>query len=245
MRRFVVALLAVTAVSATAANAADLGLNVPLRTAPVATPFTWTGCYLGGHAGAGWGFTKWANTADTVAFGDLAPGQGYSQTDAGFIGGGQVGCNYQALEWVFGIEGTFAGSTIKGNVNNTLFGVADDIFTTKIDSIATATGRLGYAWNNWLFYGKAGYAGGQVKFSVSDAVGPATGSGSDSHWQNGWTVGGGVEYALTANWIAGVEYDYADLLTTTYNVAGASPGVYTFNVHPQIHEVLARLSYKF
>jgi outer membrane immunogenic protein len=244
MRRFVVALLGVTALSATAANAADMGLKVPLRTAPVATPFTWTGCYLGGHAGAGWAYSDWTNTADTVAFGDLVAGQGYSQTNAGFVGGGQIGCNYQALEWVFGIEGTFAGSTFKGNVNNTAFGVADDIFTTKIDSIATATGRLGYAWNNWLFYGKAGYAGGHVKFSVSDTVGPATGSGSASNWQNGWTVGGGLEYALTANWIVGVEYDYVDLLTATYDVAGGA-GIYTFDVHPQIHEVLARVSYKF
>jgi outer membrane immunogenic protein len=243
MRRFVVALLGVTALSV-AANAADLPVRAPFYPAPVAAPFTWTGCYLGGHVGAGWAYTNWTNTADTTAFGDLLPGQGYSQTDAGFVGGGQIGCNYQAGEWVYGIEGTFAGTTIKGDVANTVFGAADDVFTTKINSIATATGRLGYAWNNWLFYGKAGYAGGDVKFSVADTVG-IIGSGSDSHWHNGWTVGGGVEYALTPNWIVGVEYDYVDLLTKTYNVAGASPGVYNFDVHPQIHEVLARISYKF
>jgi outer membrane immunogenic protein len=242
MRRVVIALLGVTALSV-AANAADLPVRAPFAPAPVAAPFTWTGCYLGGHAGAGWAYTNWSNTTNTTAFGDLAAGQGYSQTNAGFVGGGQIGCNYQALDWVFGVEGTFAGSTIKGNVNNTLFGVADDVFTTKIDSIATATGRLGYAWNNWLFYGKVGYAGGEVKFSVSDTVG-ITGSGSSSNWQNGWTVGGGVEYALTANWIAGVEYDYIDLLTKSYDVGGGA-GVYAFDVHPQIHQVLARLSYKF
>lgn len=243
MRRVVIALLGATALSV-AANAADLPVRAPFAPVPVAAPFTWTGCYLGGHIGAGWAFTKWANTANTVAFGDLTPGQGYSQTDSGFIGGGQLGCNYQAAEWVFGVEGTFAGSTIKGNVNNTLFGAADDVFTTKVNSIATATGRLGYAWNNWLFYAKGGYAGGQVKFSVSDTVAPA-GSGSSTHWQNGWTVGGGIEYALTPNWIVGLEYDYVDLLTKNYNVAGTAAGVYTFDVHPRVHEALARLSYKF
>jgi outer membrane immunogenic protein len=243
MRRFVVALLGVTALSATAANAADLGLKVPLRTAPAAVAYNWTGCYLGGHAGGGWSVTNWTNTTNSTAFGDLAPGQGYRQTDGGFVGGGQIGCNYQVDHWVFGIEGTFAGSTFKGDVANTVFGVADDIFTTKIESIATGTGRVGYAWNNWLLYAKGGYAGGEVRFSVSDTVG-ITGAGSGSNWQNGWTVGGGVEYGLTPNWILGVEYDYVDLLTKSYDVGGGA-GVYAFDVHPQIHEILARLSYKF
>jgi outer membrane immunogenic protein len=244
MYRFVVALLGVTALSATAANAADLGLKVPLRTAPLAVGYNWTGCYLGGHAGGGWSVTDWTNVANTTAFGDLAPGQGFQKTDGGFVGGGQIGCNYQVNRWVLGIEGTFAGSTFKGDVANTVFGGADDVFTTKVESIATVTGRVGYAWNNWLLYAKGGYAGGEVRFSVSDTVG-VTGSGSGSSWQNGWTVGGGLEYGLTPNWILGVEYDYVDLLTKNYNVAGASAGVYTFDVHPQIHEILARLSYKF
>jgi outer membrane immunogenic protein len=244
MRRFVVAFLGVAAASVTAANAADLGLKAPLRTAPVALQYNWTGCYLGGHAGGGWAVTDWTNTINTTAFGDLAPGQGFRQTDGGFIGGGQIGCNYQVNEWVFGIEGSFSGSTFKGNVANSVFGSADDIFTTRIESIATVTGRVGYAWQNWLFYAKGGYAGGEVKFSVSDTVGANQGAGSASSWQNGWTVGGGVEYGLTPNWILGLEYDYVDLLTKNYNVSGGT-ALYTFDVHPQIHEVLARLSYKF
>jgi outer membrane immunogenic protein len=244
MRRFFVALLSATAMSAVAAHAADLPTKAPAFV-PAPVMYNWTGCYIGGHAGAGWARTEATNTADTTLFGDMIPGDGFSQTNNGFVGGGQVGCNYQVSQFVFGIEGTFAGSTINGDFANTVFGAADDVFTTKINSIATVTGRLGYAFNNWLFYAKGGYAGADVKFSVSDTVGPSTGSGSDTHWQSGWVAGGGIEYGLTANWILGVEYNYIDLQTNSYNVAGGAAGVYTFDVHPKIQTVVARLSYKF
>jgi outer membrane immunogenic protein len=245
MRRFVVAFLG-AALSASAVNAADLGLRTPALVVPVATPaYNWSGCYLGAHAGGGWSRTDWINTASTAGFGDLLPGEGFRQTSGGFIGGGQVGCNYQVNTWVFGLEGSFSGSTFKGNAVNTVFGPpADDVFTTRVESLATVTGRVGYAWQNWLFYAKGGYAGGQVKFSVSDTIGPAVGAGSSSNWQNGWTAGGGVEYGLTPNWIVGVEYNYVDLLTKSYEVGGGA-GLYTFDVHPRIHEILARISYKF
>jgi outer membrane immunogenic protein len=246
MRRVVVAFVGVTALSF-AANAADLSIRRPFYKAPepiVVAAYSWTGCYIGGHLGGGWQVTDWTNTVNSTAFGDLAPGQGYRQTDGAFIGGGQLGCNYQVDHWVFGVEGTFAGATIKDDVNNTAFGIADDVFTTKIDSLATATGRVGYAWDNWLVYAKGGYASGDVKFSVSDTIGAAVGAGSSSNWQNGWTVGGGVEYGVTPNWIVGVEYDHMDLLSKNYDVGGGA-GVYAFDVHPQIHQVVARLSYKF
>ena len=245
MRRFVVVHLSATVMSGGAANAADLPMKAPVYAPPVPLQYNWTGCYLGGQLGGGWARTPFSNTASTAAFGDLIPGEGFRQTDGGFIGGGQLGCNYQTGAWVFGLEGTFAGSTFKGNVANTSFGARDDIFTTKIESIATVTGRIGYAADNWLFYAKGGYGGGEVKFSVSDTVGPATGAGSGSNWQNGWTVGGGVEYGLTPNWILGLEYDFVDLQTKNYNVAGAAAGIYAFDVHPQIQEILARISYKF
>jgi outer membrane immunogenic protein len=245
MHRFVIALLGATAMSIAAANAADMPVKAPIAPAPVAIPYNWSGCYIGGHAGAGWARTEWNNTADTAAFGDLSPGEGFTQTNSGFVGGGQLGCNYQVNQWVFGIEGTFAGTSIEGDLTNNVFGTGlDDVFTTKINSVATVVGRLGYAWDNWLLYAKGGYAGADVEFSVSDVVG-ITGSGSETTWHNGWTVGAGLEYGLTPNWILGVEYDYIDLQSKSYNVAGTAAGVYTFDVTPRIHELLARISYKF
>lgn len=245
MRRLIVALLGVTVLGSVTANAADMPTKAPVVRAPPVVMYNWTGCYIGGHVGGGWARTEWTNTANTTLFGDLSPGNGFTQTKSGFIGGGQLGCNYQVNQFVFGIEGTFAGSTIKGTLNNTTFGAGDDIFENKVNSIATVTGRIGYAFNNWLPYIKGGWAGANNKFSVSDTAGANQGSGSETKWHNGWTVGAGLEYGLTPNWILGIEYDYIGLQSKSYNVAGASAGVYTFDVKPRIHEVLVRLSYKF
>jgi outer membrane immunogenic protein len=242
MRRILIALLSATAVGAVSANAADLPLKA--SPAPVVTVYNWTGCYVGAHLGGGWANTSWSNTANTTAFGDMTAGQNLSADNGGFIGGGQLGCNYQMQNFVFGIEGTFAGSTIKGDTNNTSFGAADDVFTNQVTAIATVVGRLGYAWDNWLVYAKGGYAGGEVKFSVSDSVG-ITGAGSDSSWQSGWTLGGGVEYGFTPNWIFGLEYSYIDLGTTNYQVSGSAATSYAFDVKTNIHEVVARVSYRF
>lgn len=246
MKRILLATVGLTALGiTTSAVAADLPRAMPVK-APVAVPyFSWTGCYLGGHAGVGWAKTSWTNTLNTTAFGDMVPGQGFSDTDAGFIGGGQIGCNYQMGQWVFGLEGTLSGSTIKGTLTNTVFGAADDVFEHKLDALATITGRIGYAWDHWLLYAKGGWAGGHVGFSVSDTVGGNQGAGSASSWHSGWTLGAGVEYAMTANWIVGLEYDYISLNAKSYNVGGAG-GSYVFDVKPRdIHAVLARVSYKF
>ena len=179
-------------------------------------------------------------------FGHLDPGEGFAYTYDGFIGGGQVGCNYQINQWVLGVEGTFAGATIKGDAAD-LAVLNDDVFTTKINSLATVTARIGYAWNNVLLYAKGGYAGANVQFSVSDTCcvgGSPMGAGSATHWQSGWTIGTGLEYGLTPNWIIGVEYNYVDLGSANYEVGGSS-GSYAFDVKTRIQEVLGRVSYKF
>lgn len=244
MHRFAVALLGATLLGGVSANAADLPVKAPVYVAP--PMYNWSGCYIGGHAGAGWARTEWTNTANTTLFGDLSPGEGFTQTKSGFVGGGQLGCNYQVNQWVFGIEGTFSGTSIKGSLTNTVFGAGfDDVFETRVNSILTVTGRIGYAFNNWLPYIKGGYAGASNKFSVSDTAGVNQGAGNETKWHNGWTIGGGLEYGLTQNWIVGLEYNYIGLQSKNYNVTGGAAGLYAFDVKPRIHEVLARLSYKF
>ena len=89
-------------------------------------------------------------------------GEGFAYTHNGFIGGGQVGCNHQINQWVLGVEGTFAGTTIKGDAADLAI-LNDDVFATKINSLATVTARIGYAWNNVLLYAKGGYAGANVQ----------------------------------------------------------------------------------
>ena len=248
MHYFRIAALATVAVTGFSfvASAADMPTKAPVYRAPMATTYNWSGCYIGLNAGGGWARTEFINTANTTAFGHLDLGEGFAYSYDGFVGGGQIGCNFQFNQWVFGVEGTFEGSSIKGDANNLAI-LNDDIFTTKISSLATVTGRIGYAWNNVLLYAKGGYAGARVQFSVSDTCcvgGSPMGAGSQSDWQSGWTVGTGLEYGLTPNWIIGVEYNYIDLGTANYEVGGGL-GSYAFDVKPRIQTVLGRVSYKF
>src|SRR6516225_6822764 len=101
------------------AYAADLAR--PVYKAPPPPPplpvFSWTGCYIGGHIGGGWGHK-------TVSAPTLAPGISVSGNTSGFLGGGQVGCDYQfAPNWVVGIEGAGSAGDINGDINATIFGV--------------------------------------------------------------------------------------------------------------------------
>ena len=115
----------------------------------------------------------------------------------------------------------------------------------RTDWMATVTDRAGIAVNNNLFYVKGGYAGVNNRLSVADAV-PTTGSGSQTQWHHGWTVGAGWEYGITANWIVGFEYDYSAFESKNYQLAGAAVGSYAFDAKPRdIQSAVVRLSYKF
>jgi len=236
------------ALGAGAASAADLAAR-PYTKAPafVDSIYNWGGFYIGGHIGGATTNEEWINSANTTAFGDLSPGQGFRQRGTGVFGGGQMGYNWQASNYVFGLEGTISGLDNKGTVLNNVFGVGlDDRFSWRTDWMATITGRAGYAVANNLFYVKGGYAGVNNRLSVTDVLPPVTGSGSQTQWHNGWTIGAGWEYGITQNWIVGLEYDYAAFERKSYQLAGASPGTYTFDTKPRdIQSAVVRLSYKF
>ena len=123
-------------------------------------------------------------------------------------------------------------------------------YSTRVRWQATATPRVGYAWNNWLFYGKGGLAAGGIDVSTARLSGGGIGAAlSASQQRAGWTAGAGVEWAYASNWIAGLEYDYVDF--GTQNFAGATSdnaGLGRFvseNVRVKYSEVLGRISYKF
>ena len=241
---------AALAFAATLGTGAAYGADLPAWPTKAPPPlayaaYNWAGFYVGGNVGASQSNEVWRNTANTTAFGDLAPGQGFSQQNAGVFGGGQMGYNWQASNYIVGVEGTLSAMDNHGTVLNTAFGARDDRFSWRTNWMATATVRAGFAVNNNLFYAKGGYAGVDSHMSVSDTVPPAVGSGADTRWHNGWTVGAGWEYAITQNWIAGLEYDYAAFQTNTYQL-GTPVGVYSFEAKPRdIQSVVARLSYKF
>jgi len=246
MRNKLIAAFACTTalVSTGAASAADLAAR-PYTKAPayIEPLFNWTGLYVGGHIGGAWTNEQFINNGNGGGFGDLAPGQGFRQRNSGVMGGAQIGYNWQANNYVFGMEGTISGLDNKGSFRNTVFGPANDVFSWRANVLATVVGRAGFAVQNNLFYVKGGYAGVNNRLSVTDPV--VTGTGGQTHWANGWTVGAGWEYGITRNWIVGLEYNYAAFGGQTYQLGGTA-ATYTFDAKPRdIQWAVVRASYKF
>src|SRR5262245_13634359 len=243
MKRALLCGVALAALTVAPALAADLRAPVYKGPPPPAPMWSWTGCYIGGHIGGGYAGTENTNTVNTTAFGDFLPGQGYANNSSGWIGGGHLGCNYQIARWVIGIEGSYDGADIKRDYASP-FGGGDDVYTNKITAVASVVGRLGWAFDSYLFYGKAGWAGARATLSVVDGIAP-TGAGSDRLWHIGFTFGTGFEYAFTRNWIAGLETNYYRFESKTYEIGGGA-GLYTFNSRPRdMWTFLGRLGFKF
>jgi outer membrane immunogenic protein len=196
------------AISTSAAFAADL--EVPLKAAPVAPPFTWTSCYAGLQAGGGFGQTSLTDSFGTIA---LAGGTGFTSANTGIDGyllGGQIGCDYQfGSNWVVGFEGSAGWGNISGNTTVAIPGVPGDSlnFTENTDLLTSVTARIGYAWNDWLLYAKGGAAWTGNRYSASDTAG-ALFAFDGLETRLGWTAGAGIEWAFSRNWSVKLEYDY-------------------------------------
>ncbi len=186
--------------------AADLATKAPIYApAPV---WSWTGFYLGGHVGAGWGTTESTLTGITGA---VIPGSFpiAQNSRSGFLGGGQLGYNWQSGWAVFGVQGDIAGMDVKGTTP-CLGGGAS--CTAKSDWLATVTGRFGgVVADRTLVYVKGGAAWMHTDHTFGVAVlGPGGFSASTSTTAFGWLLGLGAEYAFDRNWSAFIEYNYID-----------------------------------
>jgi outer membrane immunogenic protein len=221
MKKSVFVGLAFAAMLAGSAAAADLAPVPVYRALPTVVPYyTWTGCYVGGNAGGVWVHKEWYNSIafPTLTVGALtipaAPGGvGFgTHTASGGIGGLQGGCNYQIGTWVFGLQGDYDWTSATGdNVNTVLAGLTD---RSSIQSLASVTARVGYAWDRFLLYAKAGGAWERDNYSI---VVTATGAplSTASEQRAGWTVGVGGEYAFF-DWLTSfVEYDFYGFGTET------------------------------
>jgi outer membrane immunogenic protein len=201
------------------AAAADMPVKMPVKAPIVVPPYNWTGLYVGLNAGYSWG--KQDNSLQTPG-GAIIGGNSNSDKINGFIGGGQIGYNWQINQWVLGLEGDFQGSGQKGNGT---FGIpgfdpcapvavcpvpASVVgYTDKLDWFGTVRGRIGYAFDRWLPYLTGGWAFGHGTISGTSAGG-IVGTFSGSNTYSGWTVGAGLEWALTDYWSAKAEYLYID-----------------------------------
>jgi len=217
-----------------AAQAADLPTKAPVYKAQPAY-FNWTGFYIGINGGGAWGHTDWRYNF---------PGSPGVHTFAdhrthGALFGGTVGYNWQfSSPWVLGVEADFDWADINGSTScpNPAFSCQ-----SKIRSLGTARGRLGYAVDRVLFYGTGGLAFGDVRIqTVTIPGGVVAGS---SHESVGWSAGAGIEWAIVNNWSFKVEYLHYDL--GTHNFLVDAPAAQNVDALERGNIIRAGLNWRF
>jgi outer membrane immunogenic protein len=205
-----------------AAVAADIPLPAPPLIA-ISPIYDWTGFYIGGNLGAGWAGISDTNFSDTLGSSFTAP------TNTQFVGGAQVGVNYQFRGGiVIGAEAMFDWSTVSHNnpvtATDPTGAVGANIGVIDARWLTTATGKLGYAWDRVLLYAKGGGAWvATISPSISVAGVPASFSGASSTTAATWTAGFGLEWAFAGNWSVRAEYDYIALPSQSLTVAPGTP----------------------
>ena len=207
MKRPILAACAIVA-AATSTLAGDLSLQRRSSYVPPETYnslFNWTGFYVGVHGGYGWGSAAGSNPD-------------------GFVGGAQVGYNYQAApNGVLGLEADISATSIDGKNGAVQF---------SPDYLGTIRARAGYSFDRAMVYVTGGAAYGRGDLTVAGL------SNTQFHW--GWTLGGGVEAMVTPNVSARLEYLYVDLGKQNYQSIVGPLGVgYTTSL------VRGGLNYRF
>ena len=244
-RKFLLASVGAIALTGSAAFAADLPSRAP---PPVYLPpppiFTWTGIYIGGQVGYAWG--TGANRFDGF-IDDVFVDTSLGGNPNGVIGGGHVGFNYQINQWVIGLEGSVDGTSL----TNTAVVAFPDGSTLAAHSNAdiqgSIRGRLGIAWDRVLIFATGGVAFGGFNTTVSVSEPPFFASASRSNTRVGWTVGGGIEYAITNNWSIQAEYRFTDFGTIRNGDLAGLPVDEFLHGHRRLqqNQVQAGFSYRF
>ena len=264
MKKLAFATAALTMMLSGAAVAADMAVKA--NPMPVAEVWAWTGFYIGLNAGGAWadngrgystglaGLTS-ANCGSPAGVVPLVIPAGPNPFDlstgcgspSSFIGGGQIGYNWQAGTWVFGLEAdgawqqlverSFTRFATTATPLNPMGTIATDTayFKSEATGLGTFRGRVGYAPGQWLLYATGGLAVANVKHTFTEVLSPGnvciTPAGntcrtvSDSQTRVGWTVGAGFEWMFARNWSVGAEYLYVDLGKTNMTLAPVPGGI--------------------
>ena len=230
------------------ASAADLYAKAPAYAAPV---MSWTGFYVGANGGyAGGTSTIGINAPALAGIGGLG-GAALDLKSNGFLGGAQIGYNWQAGQFLWGFETDIQGTNIDSNLGLGAFagggGVPGAAFSigTKVDYFGTARARVGVSpWERTMVYATGGLAYGQTSTSYLVDLGSKT--------KVGWTVGAGFEYMIAQNWSFKTEYLYVDLGKDDLDLGALGafgglpvPGGVTFTEQTRFHVVRAGVNYHF
>jgi outer membrane immunogenic protein len=199
--------------------------KAPYYKAPPAVappPYSWTGVYVGGNAGYSVGHDH--STATLLGVQNTAlpvlSQESFTLAPEGWLGGGQIGFNWQTGHLVLGAEADWQWSGQQDSACNCQFPI---VLAQKLKSFGTARARVGYAADAWLWYATGGVAWGRIS---NTAMLPPFGVVSFDQSKSGWVVGAGFETALWGNWTAKLEYLYMDL--------GGATGSANFVVEPTL-----------
>jgi outer membrane immunogenic protein len=244
-RFLLLASIAALTIFAVPAMGADLRRPMPVKAPPpvVAPLYSWTGCYVGGHAGYAWSRKRVydVDTGDEI--------EQYRHNVDGFVAGGQIGCNlWQHERWVFGIEGQASWANVDGD-SPPNSPVAQGI-RTEIDIIGSIAPRLGYAFGatgQTLVFIKGGAAFVHEQYFITSSV-PDFNFRTDKLLRWGWMVGAGVEQALSSNWSVKAEYNFSDFGRDAFDFRGNLCGggvCTTTEVKQHLHLVKVGINYRF
>jgi outer membrane immunogenic protein len=257
-------LLACAAAMLLSAPAIAADLRMPVKAPAYAPVFNWTGFYVGGFIGLAGASGDAESTEPSSAgvnlftVGGAVTNNSYS-LDTGFIGGATLGYNWQApgSSWVFGIEGEIGYINLDETVRDVNAAaaapgtVAND--STKIgDWYGVIAGRIGYAFDRVLVYGKGGIAFVDKSYTYESNAGIAGSINiSRDDVQVTWALGVGAEWAFAPNWSLKAEYLYIDT-KESYDVSapisgGLAPGAVFTTTHtdPGLHTGKIGINYRF
>jgi outer membrane immunogenic protein len=258
MRRLALALVA-TAALTQLASAADLPAKAYTKAPAMVAAYNWTGWYAGVNAGYGWDSRAVDFSGNPATAGFFAANEfptSLASNAKGFVGGAQIGYNWQMGGFVTGLEADIQGSGIKSS--ETLaptptggFAVFNTTAEKKNTWFGTVRARIGLPVDNWLFYATGGFAYGNT--SVSFNTVPAAfacsalftcANGSSSGTSTGWTGGLGVEAGLAGNMTLRAEYLYVDLGSRSVTAVSTAPG-FSFTASSRFRENIARVALNF
>lgn len=253
MIRITQALASFTAISAAltfathTATAADLGGRYdpePVHNyAPAPDPYwNWSGLYFGGNVG--YGFTDVGTSLDRITAPVASLGSTGALTSDGAFAGGQLGYNWQRERLVFGVETDFQFA----DMQDSAFGANPDFAggaTVNIDWFGTLRGRVGLADGRTLYYLTGGLAYADVDFAQAGFGLGNTIAVDDNKTMLGYTVGGGIEHALSQNLSLKLEYQYLDFGDAKFTGADLNGNSYASKVDVDMHTVRAGVNYKF
>ena len=199
--------------------------------------YNWGGVYIGLNGGYGFG----SSDEQWTALGFLND-SGNFNIQGGLVGG-TLGANFQAGQFVLGIEGDGDWTNIKGSTSSTNISCA--LCQTSNSWLATLRGRAGVAWDRVLIFATAGGAAGNINSSIPAAAPYLAGSSSSTEF--GWTVGAGLEFGITDNLTAKIEYLYIELQDSSFSCTAALCGATVTSVPFSFQTSVARagLNLKF